>query len=391
MEVNRPQQSQNSRKGKKAWRKNVNIDDIQQGLEESRERQILLGDDSNDFIIDDEGDLNLNKQAKKLKSNEILTNKSKIPALENGKNNKIQGVNKNKVHKLMRLSGRLQNESALKARVDKDGIIKAASKDPWAEEKTEDSTPKILKKSAIHERTKPTHAPKTLSYKSIELDIPQDPVIESGKSYNPTVESWKSLINKEFNLENEKYLKELKIQEYQAKIQEIIENSNENEIMEDSTDSNESEAEEDGKEENYKLSVNQPNQIKIKTKSQRNKQKRNKQRLDLESKLADLKHQLADLNKLEDYNKEVDSKKPVPKLKKTKKLFKHNLIEKPLEVKLSDELTDNLRNVKTEGNLLYDQMFNLQKSGKIESRVPVSKKRKYGKKITEKWTYKDFK
>lgn len=391
MEVNRPQQSQNSRKGKKAWRKNVNIDDIQQGLEESRERQILLGDDSNDFIIDDEGDLNLNKQAKKLKSNEILTNKSKIPALENGKNNKIQGVNKNKVHKLMKLSGRLQNESALKARVDKDGIIKAASKDPWAEEKTEDSTPKILKKSAIHERTKPTHAPKTLSYKSIELDIPQDPVIESGKSYNPTVESWKSLINKEFNLENEKYLKELKIQEYQAKIQEIIENSNENEIMEDSTDSNESEAEEDGKEENYKLSVNQPNQIKIKTKSQRNKQKRNKQRLDLESKLADLKHQLADLNKLEDYNKEVDSKKPVPKLKKTKKLFKHNLIEKPLEVKLSDELTDNLRNVKTEGNLLYDQMFNLQKSGKIESRVPVSKKRKYGKKITEKWTYKDFK
>ncbi|ODV70158.1 P60-like protein [Hyphopichia burtonii NRRL Y-1933] len=391
MEVNRPQQSQNSRKGKKAWRKNVNIDDIQQGLEESRERQILLGDDSNDFIIDDEGDLNLNKQAKKLKSNEILTNKSKIPALENGKNNKIQGVNKNKVHKLMKLSGRLQNESALKARVDKDGIIKAASKDPWAQEKTEDSTPKILKKSAIHERTKPTHAPKTLSYKSIELDIPQDPVIESGKSYNPTIESWKSLINKEFNLENEKYLKELKIQEYQAKIQEIIENSNENEIMEDSTDSNESEAEEDGKEENYKLSVNQPNQIKIKTKSQRNKQKRNKQRLDLESKLADLKHQLADLNKLEDYNKEVDSKKPVPKLKKTKKLFKHNLIEKPLEVKLSDELTDNLRNVKTEGNLLYDQMFNLQKSGKIESRVPVSRKRKYGKKITEKWTYKDFK
>lgn len=391
MEVNRPQQSQNSRKGKKAWRKNVNIDDIQQGLEESRERQILLGDDSNDFIIDDEGDLNLNKQAKKLKSNEILTNKSKIPALENGKNNKIQGVNKNKVHKLMKLSGRIQNESALKARVDKDGIIKAASKDPWAEEKTEDSTPKILKKSAIHERTKPTHAPKTLSYKSIELDIPQDPVIESGKSYNPTVESWKSLINKEFNLENEKYLKELKIQEYQAKIQEIIENSNENEIMEDSTDSNESEAEEEGKEEDYKLSINKPNQIKIKTKSQRNKQKRNKQRLDLESKLADLKHQLADLNKLEDYNKEVDSKKPVPKLKKTKKLFKHNLIEKPLEVKLSDELTDNLRNVKTEGNLLYDQMFNLQKSGKIESRVPVSKKRKYGKKITEKWTYKDFK
>lgn len=391
MEVNRPQQSQNSRKGKKAWRKNVNIDDIQQGLEESRERQILLGDDSNDFIIDDEGDLNLNKQAKKLKSNEILTNKSKIPALENGKNNKIQGVNKNKVHKLMKLSGRIQNESALKARVDKDGIIKAASKDPWAEEKTEDSTPKILKKSAIHERTKPTHAPKTLSYKSIELDIPQDPVIESGKSYNPTIESWKSLINKEFNLENEKYLKELKIQEYQAKIQEIIENSNENEIMEDSTDSNESEAEEEGKEEDYKLSINKPNQIKIKTKSQRNKQKRNKQRLELESKLADLKHQLADLNKLEDYNKEVDSKKPVPKLKKTKKLFKHNLIEKPLEVKLSDELTDNLRNVKTEGNLLYDQMFNLQKSGKIESRVPVSRKRKYGKKITEKWTYKDFK
>lgn len=62
-----------------------------------------------------------------------------------------------------------------------------------------------------------------------------------------------------------------------------------------------------------------------------------------------------------------------------------------MEVKLSDELSGNLRNLKPEGNLFYDQMLNLQSSGKVESRVPVAKRRKYQKKITEKWTYKDFK
>ena len=66
------------------------------------------------------------------------------------------------------------------------------------------------------------------------------------------------------------------------------------------------------------------------------------------------------------------------------------MLEERLEIKFSDELSDSLRKLRPEGNLLYDNVRKLQSSGKIESRIPIT--RKNGKKkITEKWTYKDFK
>ena len=46
----------------------------------------------------------------------------------------------------------------------------------------------------------------------------------------------------------------------------------------------------------------------------------------------------------------------------------------PLEVKLSDELSGNLKNLKPEGNLYYDQMLSLQSSGKIEPECLLTRK-----------------
>lgn len=396
MEVNRPQQaSQSSRKGKKAWRKNVNIDDISQGLQDKRERLIALGDseingDDDFFIIDNDGDEkiknNLNKEGKKLKSHEILVNKSKVKPLAIERNNKAP-VSKYKVNKLMKLAGRVQGESGLKARVEKDGIVKGGNVDPWATEEAPTPQP------ASHEITKPSHAPKTIRRAPISLGKEED--IDAGKSYNPSLESWKSLINKEFDLENEKEIKRQQIKEYQEKIQNLILNSTENEV-DDSEDDQISEQEESDQQlEDYKLSLNKPTEVKIKTKAKRNKQIKHKKRVELEEKLKQLKAQLNDLNKLEEINNEAQQ--PVEysytgkDSKRTKKLFKYDSIQRPLEVKLSDELTNNLKNVKPEGNLFYDQMIELQQSGKIESRIPVAKKRKYAQKFTEKWSYKDFK
>ena len=77
--------------------------------------------------------------------------------------------------------------------------------------------------------------------------------------------------------------------------------------------------------------------------------------------------------------------------KKHKLGTKYSAREDNLEVKFSDELSDSLRKLRPEGNLLYDQVRKLQSSGKMESRVPVKKSRRYKQKITEKWTHKDFK
>ena len=104
----------------------------------------------------------------------------------------------------------------------------------------------------------------------------------------------------------------------------------------------------------------------------------------LEQQIKDLKKQLKDLSNLDEIlEKQAVKDQSQPNEKKRKrreKLFKYSFVETPLEVKLSDELSGNLKNLKPEGNLYYDQMLSLQSSGKIESRVPVNKKRKYTKK-----------
>jgi nucleolar protein 53 len=64
--------------------------------------------------------------------------------------------------------------------------------------------------------------------------------------------------------------------------------------------------------------------------------------------------------------------------------------EKPLELVLPDELQDSLRLLKPEGNLLDDRFRNLLVNGKLEARKPVFQPKKSKRKLTEKWTYKDF-
>jgi nucleolar protein 53 len=64
--------------------------------------------------------------------------------------------------------------------------------------------------------------------------------------------------------------------------------------------------------------------------------------------------------------------------------------EKKLEVVLHDELQESLRWLKPEGNLLNDRFRNLLVNGKIEAREPIIQPRRVKRKLTEKWTYKDF-
>ncbi len=50
-------------------------------------------------------------------------------------------------------------------------------------------------------------------------------------------------------------------------------------------------------------------------------------------------------------------------------LSKHKFQESEMELKLTDELTGNLRSLKPEGNLLEDRYKSLQKRNLIETRV----------------------
>ncbi|GME94075.1 unnamed protein product [Ambrosiozyma monospora] len=241
-----------------------------------------------------------------------------------------------------------------------------------------------------------------------------------GKSYNPSFDAWKSLINIEFSKELPKEEQRQKLIEHQEKIQYLIETLDSNEIDDDSDDESNSgkkteneddeddEDNEDEDENRFKVSVNPAVKNKKKTKTQRNKQKRHKQRELLESQLKELKARIKQLETIPEPSttESITASKATETPAKTKQQLanerrvqketrklgsKHTPLETPLEVKLSDELSDSLRTLKPEGNLLYDQMNKLQSSGMVEVRKQSKQKRKYKKKVTEKWTYKDFK
>ncbi|CCD25051.1 Nop53p NDAI_0E02340 [Naumovozyma dairenensis CBS 421] len=442
----RPSQyKQSSRKGKKAWRKNIDLTDIEKSIETKIEQEISHGvsdistlQDTALFQVDIEGDnvlknkLIKRKQIKKnLKSKEILDSiktTSKIGAVTHRNHHltedeklakkKVQGVSKKELNKLLALAGRVQGEYKLKARLAKDGLVKSQSfvfmgfkkilkvqlpSGIKLDASVKEKIPEELLTMSTTSWSVASVKPETLKKAPLQLREFQE-LPHAGKSYNPDKKEWSSLIDKEYQVEKIKEENRIALEEYRERIKHLIETLDDNEEEESSNDEKEEEFDED--EDNtsdvVKLSINTPVQNKKKTKYQRNKAKRHEEKMKLQQELKKLKQQVHELEKLENIEEEVllkfiedKNKKQTTaggKIKKTKKFgTKYGLLDERLEVKFSDELSDSLRKLKPEGNLLYDNVRKLQSSGKIESRVPVKRGRRYKQKITEKWTHKDFK
>lgn len=440
----RPSQyKQSSRKGKKAWRKNIDISEVETKIQEKQEQEITHGKQdlteiTNDalFQVDMDGDQILKeklvkrKQIKKhLKSTEILDSirtQSKVPALlnpklANKKNDKIQGVSKKELHKLLALAGRKVGESKLKARVEKDGLVKSNSFDLWGvDPKEEIKVPSGIKikakKDEIHKVPKEMLKQSTTGWsiatvtpssftRETEIVKEIEVIPHSGKSYNPSKENWSDLIQKEYKTEVVNEQRRIALEQYKERIQHLMETLDDNEEEDSESDEEAKEdsidlqSEDENSSEVLNLSVNPVTENRKKTKYQRNKQKRHEAKVKLQQELKNLKAHVKELERLEEIQEEVQSKAPskhstngkTKKNKKHKLGTKHSVMEDNLEIKFSDELSDSLRKLKPEGNHLYDAVRKLQGSGKVESRIPIRKGRRYKQKITEKWTYKDFK
>lgn len=389
--------SSTSRKGKRAWRKNVDVADVDQALDAKREKEILLGAEDDDFVIDTQGDQK-HKRQKVLKATEILRNKSKVPAL--GERLKNKPVLKKRADALMVLSGKLLTGNKFKATVARDGILRGDSTDLWSDAPaSEPRVPIVSPSQPSTSYSVPQKAPVTLLEKPLHLTSRTARDIadfeDGGKSYNPALDEWKKLIDHEFGNESTLEEKRQKMEEHQKRIEYLIETLEDNEVqdMDDAADEQDEAAGADiDDEEKYRLSVNPRTEVKTKTRTQRNKEARRKQSQELHRKLRELKAQIADLNRLDEIQQEVTEKisnTKTAKPKEYKRHGKHDASFTPIEVKLSDELAGSLRSLRPEGNLLYDLMHKLQTQGKVEARVPVVRKRKFKMKFVGKRTMKD--
>ncbi|KAL2002941.1 hypothetical protein VTN02DRAFT_5474 [Thermoascus thermophilus] len=418
------QYKQPSRKGKKAWRKNVDITEVQEGLRLLREEEtkggVVAEKPSEElFTIDTTGSQEIQKQYRKqhkpLKADEILAQRSAIPAVDSRKrptNSKVtDGIiePKTKKQKSDWVSHkewlRLKQVAAEGKPAVKNEI--STTYDPWAD--TKEPTPLDDPKFNFLEKPKPIVAPPTIKQAPISLAANGKPVPavknpHAGQSYNPSFEDWDKLLTEEGKKEVEAEKKRLEEQRKEEERQRLIEEAQNDDGEVKSDDESAWEGFESEYEKPEWLNKKRPER---KTKAQRNKIKRRKEaerKAKWEEQMKKREQQAlqakAIAKKVEEKEKELarrqeqesdSSDEGDDTVLRRRPLGKNPVPEKPLELVLPDELQDSLRLLKPEGNLLDDRFRTLIVQGKLEARKPILQSKKKKTKSTEKWSYKDFK
>ncbi|KAL9595742.1 MAG: hypothetical protein Q9179_004871, partial [Wetmoreana sp. 5 TL-2023] len=253
--VGAPQQhKQPSRKGKKAWRKNVDVSEIQDGLETAREEVIkggIIAEKPSEslFTLDTLGSDQIRKShktSKPLKADEILAARSAVPSISthkrlgvtdgvvepSSKRRKGNGVKPQDYERLRRLA--YGGESVSKDVVQTDDV---PGHDPWA------PTPKPTNDQELQlsylDQPNPIKAPPTLKVPPIsilanESTFPAVPNPRPGTSYNPLFQDWDALLTaagaKEVSAERARIALAAAEEESQARIAAAIDNEREEEF-----------------------------------------------------------------------------------------------------------------------------------------------------------------
>ncbi|OQE43690.1 hypothetical protein PENCOP_c003G08952 [Penicillium coprophilum] len=424
--VEAPKQfKQPSRKGKKAWRKNVDITAVQEGLRDLKDAEItggLISEKPSDqlFVLDTVGNEEVRKsiakkQKKPLKSDEILAQRSMIPALDGRKRvnpNVTDGVIEPKTKKPK--SDWVSKKEYLRLKqVAKEGNPMGKKTgnefyDPWAE----DIEPTLTyddPRFDFLQKPKPKVEPTTLKHAPISLaangkPVPSVKMPHAGTSYNPVFEEWDKLLEthgaKAVEAEKLRLEEEAKEAEKQRLIEEAKNDNGEVKSDDESAwEGFESEYEKPewlNKKRPERKSKTQRNKV-IRRKAAEGKAKWEAQRVKRDAqaehilKIAEqIKQRELERENQSDADESDDDGVEIALRKKT---FggKRPVPAQPLELVLPDELQDSLRLLKPEGNLLDDRFRTLIVQGKLESRTPITQARKARRQITEKWSAKDFK
>ncbi|CDH50482.1 hypothetical protein RO3G_11085 [Lichtheimia corymbifera JMRC:FSU:9682] len=400
---------QPSRKGKKAWRKNIDMEPVEEGLESYRGEERVRGkvSDGDDlFTIDTTGDAAVRRQVAKdrpLRVDEILNQRSAVPGVTNrvrkpAQEKTISKYTKQQIDKIAKRKSQ-QDASPLPKKKSKHST--APSYDMWGDEPAAEPVEENSYLDVVKERK--VNAPVTLKRKpTAAVHQPAVAVPHAGASYNPTMEDHQALLRQAHEMEEKKEAESLKLKEklsYRKELDDIaheLEQSLEDEDEESAPESDHDEAD----------AVQQSNnkEAKRKTRAQRNKEKRVRLEQIMNKKKQhekEIRKQIDHLNHIEEEVKQHQEKLKAMAEKRqeireyiekegVKRLGKHYVKERAIDVQLQDELSESLRQLKPEGSLLHDRQHSLQKRNIIEPRVEVKPFKKYTPKVYEKRSYKQF-
>lgn len=287
-----------------------------------------------------------------------------------------------------------------------------AEYDMWAEpeQQAQDDDEAAFKPAKAEKPKKPKSLTQTpISLAASGKSIPAVPKPKGGHSYNPAFNDYQDRLIEESEkaVETErKRLQELEAE--RIKLEAAARSAAEADAAEARADLSEWEEDsaweglESGGEE---LSV-KAKRPRRKTQADRNRILRRKEEERRLKHLAAMKSKNAQQERIKQIALEVAEKERTMALEKVemsedsdegddqelrrRQLGRYKLPEKDLELVLPDELQDSLRLLKPEGNLLKDRYRSLLVRGKMESRRKIPFKKQAKMKVTEKWTYKDF-
>jgi nucleolar protein 53 len=360
------------------------------------------------------------KQTKRLKADEIIAQRSAVPAVSVRKrpgDNTTNGIIAPKRQKTSYVSHKeLTRLRDIADGKKSEGLVEVteAFYDPWDVQRDAEEEKQDPRFSFLEKKKKKT-APKTLKQKPISLsasgkDIPAVKKPEGGFSYNPMFTDYEERLRTESEKEVAAERKRLEAAEAErVKLEAASKSAKEAEAAEARAEL--SEWEEDSAWEGFesgaedvRLNAKRPER---KTQVQRNKIKRQKEAERQAKMAADIKKKNEQASQVKKIAKALAAKEEARALAlvnddeddssegddlelRRRKLGKIALPERDLELVLPDELQESLRLLKPEGNLLKDRYRNLLVRGKVESRRPISFAKKPKRKATEKWTHKDF-
>jgi nucleolar protein 53 len=137
---------QTSRKGKKAWRKNIDLEDLNAGLDSARENERQFGSKNLEqagdalFTVDTAGTsgdvetYHSKKKEKRLKSDEILARRSAVPGVIGKKTKKEKKMSKEQLDMLLKKAGRRDVDNKMtEAALQADSVLETPVYDAWDE------------------------------------------------------------------------------------------------------------------------------------------------------------------------------------------------------------------------------------------------------------------
>ncbi|PFH47610.1 hypothetical protein AMATHDRAFT_67487 [Amanita thiersii Skay4041] len=411
------QYKQASRKGKKSWRKNVDIEDVEEALEglrtEERETGTTLQkkQDEELFVIDVKGDDRIRHTLPKYSSSQltslkVLSQRSAIPAVfsrTTASSTKKRALTHEEKERLIRIAKRPRKgpfNSVLDPSEYKSGstivelseaVKQSGRYDPWAAKQP------VTLPDGLENVYKPKIKMPKAPHPKEHINVPAVLEPHQGTSYNPPVDAHQELLLQAHKTEEKRVQEVERLALFKKKIDGLRQEVNvEDEAVAPGMKVQEPDSDEEhreGKEEEDEAIIVPPRKMpERKTKQQRQKalqhlteqrtlaERAAKKRLlasigDATS-LRKATKRLMKTREEERYQRRLAMKERVRRRGLAgQKLGKHKIPEGEVDVQLGEDLSESLRALKPEGNLFHDRFLSMQQRALIEPRIRVIPKR----------------